>query len=76
MHALKIRAVGSSSGVVLSKDLLAEWGVKQGDTLYATRGPEGSIRLTRYDDTFARQMAIAEEIMHEHRDVLRELSKR
>lgn len=76
MHALKIRAVGSSSGAVFPKDLLAELGVKQGDTVYATKAPDGSVRLTPYDETFARQMAAAEEIMREDRDIFRALANR
>ena len=76
MHALKIRAVGSSSGAVFPKDLLAELGVKRGDTVYATKAPDGSVRLTPYDETFARQMAVAEEIMREDRDIFRALANR
>ena len=76
MHNLKVRPFGSSSGVVLPKELLAELGVKQGDTIYATRAPDGAVRLTAHDDVFARQMAVAEEVMREHRDVLRELAGR
>ena len=76
MHSLKIRAVGSSSGAVFPKELLAELGVKQGDTLYATKAPDGSVRLTPHDETFARQMAAAEEVMREDRDILLALAKR
>ncbi|HEX4872631.1 MAG TPA: AbrB/MazE/SpoVT family DNA-binding domain-containing protein [Nevskiaceae bacterium] len=76
MYALKIRAVGSSSGAVFPKELLAELGVKQGDVLYATRAPDGSVRLTPHDETFARQMAVAEEVMREDRDILRVLATR
>lgn len=76
MHTLKIRAVGSSSGAVFPKDLLAELGVQQGDTVFATKAPDGSVRLTPYDPTFAQQMSVAEEIMRSHRDVFQALAKR
>lgn len=76
MHALKIRAVGSSSGALFSKELLAELGVKQGDTVFATKAPDGSFRLTPYDPTFERQMGVAEEVMREDRDLLRALADR
>ena len=76
MHTLKIRAVGSSAGVLLPKELLAEMGVGLGDTLYATRAPDGAVRLTHHDDVFAEQMAVAEEVMREDRDILRVLAKR
>ena len=76
MHRLKIRAVGSSSGAVFPKDLLAELGVRQGDTLFVTKAPDGSVRITPYDPVFKRQMEAAEEIMREDRDIFRALSKR
>jgi putative addiction module antidote len=76
MYSLKIRAVGSSSGVVLPKELLAELGVKQGQSLHFTRAPGGAFRVTPVDETFQRQMAVAEEIMAEDRDIFRALAKR
>jgi len=76
MYQLKIRAVGSSSGTVLPKELLAELGVQQGDTVCVTRAPDGSFRLTPYDETFERQMRAAEEVMREDRDILRALANR
>ena len=56
--------------------MLAELGLKQGDSVFATKAPDGSFRITPFDERFARQMAIAEEVMHEDRDVLRALAKR
>lgn len=76
MYSTKIRAIGSSSGVVLPKEVLAQMGLKRGDQLYLTRGPDGSMRITPHDETFARQMAVAEEIMSEDRDIFRALAKR
>ena len=49
--------------------------VKKGDTLYLTEAPDGGYRLTPYDPEFARQMALAEDIMHDDREVLRALAK-
>lgn len=76
MIELKIRAIGTSSGAVFPKELLAEMGLKQGDRLFVTRAPDGSYRLTPYDETFARQMAVAEEVMNQDRDILRALAQR
>ena len=76
MYELKVRAVGSSSGVLLPKELLTELGLKQGDSILATKGPDGSFRLTPFDDGFAEQMKLAEDIAGEYRDVFRALSKR
>ena len=75
MHTFKITTVGSSSGVILTKEVMARLKVRKGDTLYLTEAPDGSFRLTPYDPDFARQMELAEDIMHEDREVLRALAK-
>ena len=75
MLSFKVTTVGASSGVILPKAALAQLRVKKGDTLYLTEAPDGAFRLTPYDPTFARQMGLAEEIMHDDREVLRALAK-
>lgn len=70
---LKITTVGNSAGVVLPKELLACLRVNKGDTLFVTELPDG-IKLMPYDPTFAEQIAVAEKIMREDRDVLRRLA--
>lgn len=74
MLKLKITTVGSSSGLILSKEAMARLGVRKGDTIYLTETPDG-YRLTPYSPEFERQMQLAEDIMHDDRDVLRALSK-
>ena len=74
MHKLKITKVGSSSGVVLPKELLAQMNVERGDSLYVTRTPDG-FKLTPFNPEFEEQMALARSFMAEHRDALRELAK-
>ena len=71
---LKITTVGSSVGVVLPKDVLARLRVEKGDTLYVTETPDG-IELRAFDEEFAEQMSIAEQVMREDRDVLRKLAE-
>jgi putative addiction module antidote len=75
MFTCKITTVGSSAGIILSKEAMARLNVKKGDNLYLTEMPDGGFRLTPYDPDFARQLALAEEIMHEDREVLRALAK-
>lgn len=74
MAEVKVTTVGNSTGVVLSKELLAKLRVSKGGKLYVSETPNG-IELTSYDPEFARQMDLAEEIMREDRDVLRKLAK-
>ena len=71
---LKITTIGNSAGVILPKELLARLRVEKGDELYALETPDG-IRLTVHDPEFARQMEVAEQVMREHRDLLRKLAQ-
>jgi putative addiction module antidote len=71
---LKITKIGNSAGIVLPKELLARLRVGQGDTLYASESPDG-VRLTASDPDFEEEMALAERIMREDRDILRALAK-
>ena len=75
MVTLKLRKIGNSVGVTFPHETLRALRVDEGDTLFLTEAP-GGFRLTPYDPTFERQMAAAEEIMRQNRDVLRELAKR
>lgn len=73
MQPLKLTTIGNSVGVIFPKELLAKLRVDKGDLLSVTEVPDG-IALRPYDDRFAQQMEIAEEIMREDRDVLRRLA--
>ena len=75
MLSCKVTTVGASSGIILTKAAMAQLRVRKGDNLYLTEAPDGSYRITPYDPEFARQMALAEEIMHDDREVLRALAK-
>lgn len=72
--SLKITTVGNSVGVVLPREILERLRVQKGDSLYVTETPDG-IELRAYNDEFAEQMAIAEQVMREDRDVLRKLAE-
>ncbi|MFZ5428110.1 MAG: AbrB/MazE/SpoVT family DNA-binding domain-containing protein [Thermodesulfobacteriota bacterium] len=76
MQTLKVRKVGNSLGLVLPKEAVARLHVKEGDIIYLTDAQDGGYRITPFNERFAEQMAAAEDIMREDRDVLRELSKR
>ncbi|HYM41932.1 MAG TPA: AbrB/MazE/SpoVT family DNA-binding domain-containing protein [Steroidobacteraceae bacterium] len=72
---VKVRKVGNSLGVILTKDVVESLGVAEGDELFAIRTPEG-IRLTPYDPDFATAIESTREYMRRHRDALNELAKR
>ena len=75
MLTFKITTIGASAGVILTKEAMARLKVQKGDTLFLTESPDGGYRLTPYNPDFARQMSLAEEIMHDDRDILRALAK-
>ncbi len=75
MLAFKITTVGASAGVILTKEAMARLKVQKGDTLFLTETPDGGFRLTPYSPDFERQMTLAEDIMHDDREVLRQLAK-
>jgi putative addiction module antidote len=72
---VKVRKVGNSLGVILTKDVIESLGVAEGDELFAVRSHEG-IRLTPYDPDFAKALESTRDYMRRHRDALHELSKR
>ncbi|MCS6624938.1 AbrB/MazE/SpoVT family DNA-binding domain-containing protein [Roseibacterium beibuensis] len=75
MIAVKVTQVGNSLGVLLPKEAVVELGVEKGSTLYMTRAPDGSMRISPYDDRIQQQIALGEKLMDEHRDVFRALAK-
>jgi putative addiction module antidote len=72
---VKVRKVGNSLGVILTKDVVESLGVTEGDELFAIRTPDG-IRLTPYDPDFATAIESTRDYMRRHRDALNELAKR
>jgi putative addiction module antidote len=74
MLALKLRRVGNSIGMVLPREVLAHLKVDKGDMVFLTETPD-RYQITPYDEAFARQMEAAERVMHENRNVLRQLAK-
>lgn len=72
--SLKLIQVGNSVGVILPKEVLDQLRVAKGDNLYLVKTPLG-FQVTPYDPVFAAQMAVAEKVMKENRDVLRKLAQ-
>lgn len=72
---VKVRRVGNSLGVILTKDVVESLGVAEGDELFAIRTPDG-IRLTPYDPDFAQALESTRDYMRRHRNALHELAKK
>lgn len=75
MLKMKVTTVGSSAGLILSKEVLARLGVQKGDYLYLTQSADGGHRITPFNPEFEEQMKLGDEIMQRDRDVLRALAK-
>ena len=71
----KVRKIGNSYGIILSKEALQVLRVKEGDTLYLTEAPNASVQLTNGDVSFEKKMEIAESLMDRYQNALRELAK-
>ncbi len=70
----KLRAVGNSTGIVLSKEVLSDMALKQGDEVFLVKTEDG-YKITPYDAQFEQQMKAAEQGMQQYRNALRELAK-
>lgn len=73
-QTIKVRRVGNSLGVILSREMLAALGVAEGDDLFAVRTPEG-LRLTPYDPHFAAAIQSGRRYMRRYRNAMRELAR-
>lgn len=71
---LKLRSIGTSTGVILPKQLLDRMKLKKNDVLFASETPDGYL-LTPYDPEVEEQVKLGLEIMKEHRETLRALAK-
>ena len=74
MPVLKLTAVGTSTGVVIPKEMLSELKIEKGDRLFATKTPDGYL-LTAFDPEVERQIEAGREIMKEYRETMRALAK-
>jgi len=74
VHALKLVAVGNSTGIVLPKELLARKRLERGDSMSVVETPEG-FELRVGDPVFEEQMRVARDVMKRRRAALSELAK-
>jgi putative addiction module antidote len=75
MVELKVRRFGNSLGVVLPKSVIDRLNTGDGKPLFLIEAADGSYRLTPYDPTFEKKMAVAEDVIKRYPKTLRVLSK-
>jgi putative addiction module antidote len=74
MTSLKLTTIGTSTGTVIPKEMLARLKVKKGDTLYAIETPGGYL-LTPYDPAIEEQLNAGQQFMKDNRDTFKALAK-
>ena len=75
MLTFKVTTVGVCEDFILNKEAELRLNAQKGDTLYLTEAPDGELRITPYDPDCARQMALAESILHDNHEILRVLAQ-
>jgi putative addiction module antidote len=71
---LKLRAVGTSTGILLPKEMLVRLKLKKNDYIFAVETPDGYL-LTPYDPEVERQVTKGREFMSKYRETFRALAK-
>jgi putative addiction module antidote len=74
MATLKLTAVGTSTGVVIPKEMLNRMKVERGDTLHVIETAEGYL-LTPFDPAVAAQVEAGRSFMKEYRDTFKILAE-
>jgi putative addiction module antidote len=73
--SIEIKRIGNSLGVILSKDVLSRFNLKEGDRLFPVEQPNGGLLLTPHDPDFEKAMEIARRGMKRYHNALAELAK-
>jgi putative addiction module antidote len=66
--------IGTSTGAIFPKEMLAQLRVGQGDSLFVIETPDG-VLLTPYDPDVEKQLEAGRELMREYRDTFRALAR-
>ena len=71
----KIRKIGNSYGIVLSKEALHTLKVEEGATVYLTEAPNNTLNINPERPGFNEKMRMAEDLMRRYRNTYRRLAK-
>ncbi len=74
MYTLKLTTVGSSTGVVIPKEMLKSMKLEKGDFLYAVETPEGYV-LTPYNREVEAQIQKGRVFMKQYRETFKALAE-
>jgi putative addiction module antidote len=71
---LKLTQVGTSTGIVIPKEMLNRLKVGRGDTLFAIETPSGYL-ITPYDPDVEEELRLGREFMLKYRETFKALAK-
>ena len=74
MTKAKITTIGSSTGIILPKEILSKLKVGKGDMVTFIETPDG-VEITAYDPEFDEEMTQARKVMGEYRNALKKLAE-
>ncbi len=72
-HPVRIRKIGNSLGVTISEQV-REMGLKEGDSLFVVKTPNG-IELTPYDPDFEAALEDARDFMRAYPNAMKKLAE-
>lgn len=75
MREITVRKIGDSLGIVLPDDIIARLQTKEGGSIGLLETSTGTFELGPQDALLRDHLAIAEDIMNEYDEALRELAK-
>jgi putative addiction module antidote len=75
LMSIEIKKIGNSVGLILSKELLARFNLKEGDKLFPVEQPNGGLLLTPHNPDFEKAMKVARRGMKRYHNALAELAK-
>jgi putative addiction module antidote len=74
MHKVKLTSIGTSTGIVIPKDVLSRLNVEKGDFIYLTEGADG-ITLSAFDPELSEELELGRKFMGKYRETYRALAK-
>ena len=74
MIKAKVTTVGTSTGIILPKEILSRLKVNRGDMVTFVETPNG-VEITPYDPEFEEEMTHARKVMGDYRNALKKLAE-
>ena len=70
----KVTTVGSSTGIILPKEILAKVRISKGDMVTFIETPNG-VEISPYDPELEEEMTHARKVMNDYRNALKKLAE-